>query len=193
MKDACLTGLAIAALFTAGCASAPRIVSLDQVGPNPSAVPMNGQDGFLEVYSAREGVLVNVNGEVFAWNSDFGRNEFLHGTAHTDYSIYGADGRLVERVRNSAGMNDSNPAMVRLAPGVYRVEAESEDYNDVTLPVVMPVSIRPGMRTAVHLDGQWNPGARARDYELVRLPDGRFVGWRSRDARNANFASENGS
>ena len=134
----------------------------------------------MRVYSARERILIDVNAEEFVWNSDFGKNKFLHETAHTSYSIYAPDGRFLQRVRNTTGMNDANPALVKLSPGVYRVQADAEDYNDVTLTVMVPVCIKPGLTTSVHLDGNWNPPAAIRRSggKVVRLPNGDVVGWR---------------
>ena len=93
---------------------------------------------------------------------------------------YAPDGRLLHRVRNATGIDDANPTLVKLSPGVYRIQADAEDYNDVTLTVMIPVCIKPGQRTAVRLDGNWKaPVAIKRDGgQSVRLPNGNIVGWR---------------
>ena len=64
---------------------------------------------------------------------------------------------MLEQVRNANGMNDADPTMVKLSPGVYKVEAKAKDYDDVNWTVMVPVLIKPGLTTTVHLDGNWNP------------------------------------
>ena len=71
------------------------------------------------------------------WNNDFGRNEFLYEPAHTDYTIYTQDGKFLERVCNSKGLDDPQPALVPLPPGAYRVKAKARDFGMVTIPVVI--------------------------------------------------------
>jgi len=163
-----------------GCAAATQVAMLDEVGPRPTLVPQRSGDGYLQVYTARERAPIDVNAEEFFWNNDFGRNAFLHTAAHTSYSIYAPDGRLLERVRNTTGMNDANPTLVKLPLGVYRVEAKAEDYEDVTVTVMVPVRIEPGLTTRVHLDGQWNTpmATKGSGNRIVRLPNGDPVGWR---------------
>ena len=56
------------------------------------------------------------------WNNDFGKNEFLHWTAHTRYTLYSPDGHLLQQVRNTTGMNGANPTVVKLSPGIYRLK-----------------------------------------------------------------------
>jgi hypothetical protein len=179
MKNTTYAALLTATLLgAAGCATGPRLTQLDQVGPGPVPAVQTPGGGFLQIFSARETAPRDLNLEEFAWNNDFGRNEFLHGAAHTRYTIYDADGRLLQRVPNAEGMHDAHPALVRLSPGLYRVEAESEDYNNVTLAVSVPVYVKAGVTTTVHLDGQWKPPGPVQGDEVVRLPNGRIVGWR---------------
>jgi hypothetical protein len=114
------------------------------------------------------------------------------GTAQGSYSLYAPDGRLLQRVRNGTGMNDADPTSVALSPGDYRVEAESEDDYDVTSTVTVPVCVAPGRTTTVHLDGNWNPPASANANQLVRLPNGCFVGWHCPGAEENKYAYEPG-
>ena len=180
MKITRLSTLTPLLVCLVGCATASRVTMLEEVGPRPALAAQHSGEGYLRVYSAREKAPTNVYADEFFWNNDFGKNEFLHYTAHTSYSIYAPDGRLLQRVRNATGMDDANPTLVKLSPGVYRVKADAEDYNDVTSTVMVPVCIKPGLRTTVHLDGNWNaPTAMKRDGgQIVRLPNGNIVGWR---------------
>lgn len=180
MKTTCIALLTPLMVCLVGCATAPRVTMLEQVGPGPALAAQHSSEGYLQVYSAREKALIDLTGEEFIWNNDFGWNEFLHAAAHTGYSIYAPDGHLLQRVRNTTGMNDANPTLVKLSPGVYRVEAEAEDYNDITLSVTVPVCIKPGLTTSVHLDDNWNPPAAMTKEgdQIVRLPNGNIVGWR---------------
>jgi hypothetical protein len=181
-----MTGSLLGAMV---CGAAPKVTPLKQVGPDPGQMAHSSSDGFLQVYTARERAPIDVNAETFFCNNDFGRNEFLYGKAHTAYSIYDADGRLVQRVRNSTGMNDSNPTRIGLSPGVYRIDAEAADYGNITLTVTVPVCVEPGFTTALHLDGTWKPISPAIDSEMVRLPNGRIVGYSCPGSDNAKFAS----
>jgi hypothetical protein len=163
-------------LVISGCASAPRVASLPPLGPRPGQ--QNGQgDGFLEVFSARLSALVDPNAQEFFWNNDFGKNDFLHELAHTDYNVYSEAGQLIERVHNANGSNDPNPALVRLQPGSYRIEAQAEDYDAVTFTALIPVVIRPGATTLAYLDQKSAPVEHNRAAGVVRLPNGRMAGW----------------
>jgi hypothetical protein len=137
-------------------------------------------DGFLQVYSARERVVTDLNAEEFFWNNDFGKNEFLHRPAHTDYDIYGDGGKLIQHVSNARDINDPDPALVPLPPGTYKVQAKAEDYGGTTFTAVIPVVIQGGTTTAAHLDEEpWKPAGHYAKGDMVRLPDGRIVGWQA--------------
>jgi hypothetical protein len=178
MKRKYLQFLLPVLIGAAGCATQAPVSVLKRVGPEPGQVARNSAMGFLQVYSARERVPTDVNAEEFFWDNDSGRNEFLHYVAHTSYILYGPDGRQLPRVSNATGMNDPSPALVKLSPGVYMVEALAEDYDEVTLRVKVPVRIEPGLSTVVHLDGNWNPAISSKEGdEMVWLPNGHIVGW----------------
>ena len=180
MKDKYFKLLMPVLICTAGCATETRVTRLEQIGPDPALTSPNAGAGFLQVFSARERVPIDVNAEEFFENNDYGKNEFLHYPAHTSYTIHAPDGHLLQRVRNATEMNDASPTIVALAPGFYELKAVAEDYSYVTLPVTIPVHIEPGLTTAVHLDGGWNPAIfRKQDNEMVCLPNGHVVGWRS--------------
>ena len=163
-------------LAITGCASAPRVAVLPALGPRPG-LPAGQGDGFLEVFSARRPAVVDPNAQEFFWNNDFGRNDFLHLPAHTDYSVYSEAGELVERVQNATDSNDPNPTLVRLRPGSYRIEAQAEDYDAVIFTALVPVVIRPGATTMAYLDQKSAPLAHKQAAGVVRLPNGRMAGW----------------
>jgi len=188
MKNTCATILVVALLGTVGCASSSRVARLSGVGPAPSATTQNETVGFLQVYSARERLPINVNGEEFFWNNDYGRNDFLYGTAHTAYTVLNHDGQLLVQVPNATGMNDAKPTLVNLAPGDYLVKAEAADYDGVTSAVMVPVCVVAGQTTVVHLDGQWAGHRTGAGHDLVRLANGSAVGWHCAGAEAATFA-----
>lgn len=165
-------------LVLAGCSSVPRVALLSPLGPAPGEKAGPGQEGILQVYSARMRNAVEPNAEEFFWNNDFGRNDFLYGPAYTDYMICDADGKFLQFVRNASDTSDSQPTRVTLRPGTYRVQAEAEDYNGITFTAIAPVVIAPGETTVAHLDAGWIPRGRYADADLVRLPNGRIAGWR---------------
>jgi len=178
MNSKYLKFLAPILICAAGCVTDTRATRLEQVGPDPALTAQQSGPGSLQVYSARERVPIDINAEEFFWNNDYGRNEFLHRLAHTGYVLYAPDGRLIQRVRNWTDMNDPVPATLKLPPGIYQVAATAEEYDDVTLPVMIPVRIESGLTTTVRLDGG-SAGALKKSVEVVRLPNGRIVGWRS--------------
>lgn len=170
-----------ALVWLAGCASAPtRIAVVQPVGPAPAGSTGASSDGQLQVYSAREKAPLDLNAQEYFWNTDFGRNDFLYEPAHSGYSLFTADGNLLNRVRNARGWSDGKPAMVTLAPGVYRIEAEVETDNGALVTAEVPVVVKPGQTTIVRLDRDWKPSAKQVErHELVQAYDGRFIGWRT--------------
>jgi hypothetical protein len=72
---------------------------------------------------------------------------------------------------------DEAPQIVRLPFGYFQVRAEAEGFGWVTVPVV----IRAEEETVVRLDGTWTDTPSANGREIVRLPNGRLVGWRAHD------------
>jgi hypothetical protein len=177
MKNMHIKIFALALLGAAGCAAPSQQARLAGVGPGPAEITQNADEGFLQVYSARERVPININGEEFVWNNDFGRNEFLYGAAHTSYALYDQSGRLLQHVSNSTGMNDAHPTLLGLSPGAYQIKAEAADYDGVISTVTVPVCIEPGLTTLVHLDGKWNPSLTDTRSQWVRLANGSVVGW----------------
>src|SRR5512133_3146239 len=101
MKHLSWITLTSTVIWLTGCASTPKISVLTPLGPAPNEHADPGNKGFLQVYSARQRAVVDPNAEEFFWNNDFGRNDFLWQSAHTDYRIYTSDGALFKRVRNA--------------------------------------------------------------------------------------------
>lgn len=168
----------ITLISLAGCAGPGSVVQLQPVGPVPNSVASASAEGCLQVYTARERAPVDANATEFFWNGDFGQNQFLHGMAHSPYTVCTVEGKVLRRVPNTTGMNDPQPTRLTLAPGDYQVRAEAERYNDVTIPVVVPVRIEGGKTTVVHLDGRWESQPPPAPEKSVRLPDGQIVGWK---------------
>jgi hypothetical protein len=168
--------------------AAPQVIELNQVGPDPALAAQHSSDGLLQVYTARERAPIDINAEVFFCNNDFGKNEFLLGTSRTAYAIYDQENHLVRRVRNTTGLNDPNPTLVQLSPGVYRIKAEAADSGNVTLTVMVPVCVQAGLTTALHLDGNCSP-ASIEGNEPVRLPNGSFVGWHCPGVESPKYAA----
>lgn len=188
MKKTCAKILILALLGTAGCVSSPSVSRLPGVGPAPSLAPASGSVGFLQVYSARERVPININGEEFYWNGDYGRNDFLYRDAHTAYSLYSPTGQLLVQIPNAKGMNDADPTLLKLTPGDYQVKAEAADDNGAISTVMVPVCVQAGLTTLVHLDGQWSVRTTGADDRWVRLANGSVVGWHCSDSEGTALA-----
>ncbi len=151
--------------FLVSCAS--EHVALSPVGPNPEAKGPPGNTGYLQVFSEREPLVEG---------SYDGSNGIIYH--HTDYNIYDTHGRHLEHVGNAAGHFDSAPRLVPLPAGEYVVRARGKDYLFVQLPVV----IKGGRVTRVHLDDRWSPNKSTAKNQLVTAPNGTPVGWRANPA-----------
>ncbi len=178
-------------LGAAGCASAPRMAVLEPIGPAPGAGGRVHNEGWLQVHTARERAVTDLNGEEFFWNNDFGQNQFLYRPVHTRYDIYCPDGQFVRSVRNARDSNDPEPTRVALPPGAYRIQARAEDYNGVTCDVTVPVVIEGGATTVAYLDQKdWAPTPEHAAQDIVRLPNGRGVGWLASPAALASHPAQ---
>ena len=167
-------------VWVVGCASAHKVVVQDTVGPCHRVATTGATEGSLLVYSARERAPLSIQTEVFFWNADFGKNEFLYGTAPSDYTILDSDGRVVARVRNGQDASGKLPEHVRLAPGHYTIEAEAERSGGLTMTLVVPLVVEPGQITAVHLEPASRTAGETTDLShVVRLADGRIIGCRA--------------
>jgi hypothetical protein len=176
MKHVGSIGVSTAVICLVGCATSAPLTVSGPVGPAPAEHANASGGSALQVYSARSRAPVDVNMEEFFWNNDFGKNEFLYEPAHTDYTVYTQDGKVLEHVRNARYPNDSQPAVVPLPPGNYKVKARARGFGLVTIPVV----IEPGKLTRVNLQRGENPVVKsvARS-DAVLLGGYRIVGWRA--------------
>ena len=161
----CLT-IGVAPLLAA-CANPSQPLTTEPVGPVPSINSQSTREsasvGYLRVYTARE--------EVGDGYHDF--------RPYADYTILSSDGRVFRKVVNSVAYQSVGPANVELPTGTYTVVGEGEFYSSVQIPLV----IKSGQVTLVHLDGGWTrPVANARARDLVKLPNGEVVGWRAATA-----------
>lgn len=152
-----ILGAAAVSIFS-GCSSAP--VALGPVGPDPMGFQTGAGAGQLEVFSALSG-----HGE--------GNNPTWY--RHTDYEICNRQGQRVEHVHNSLGHYSQRPVVVTLSAGEYIVKARAKGALRANVPVV----IKPGELTSVHLDGAWQPTTSASESQLVTGPAGYPVGWRA--------------
>jgi hypothetical protein len=157
VKNIALIGVAIIPLL-AGCALTP--VTLDSVGPAPVKTAAYVPMGWLRVYTATDA-------------HEIGDNTYYY--THTGYRIYNENGQLWKYILNHTGDMDESVANVQIPEGNYRISAQSEAYNLVS----MQITIEAGKTTDVHLETTWKAPVGASTNELVYLPDGYPVGWKS--------------
>jgi hypothetical protein len=142
--------------FFVGCASHPVVTS--PVGPEPIERSALNANGYLQVFSETED---HVAGDGPPYR------------LHTGYAILDRSGKQVKYVQNHVGEMDEMPTLVDIPAGSYRVVAQSASYGRVTVPVV----IREGKATLVHLDREGKVPLTVPESDVVRLPDGEIVGW----------------
>ncbi len=176
MKYLSASVLGTAMIFLAGCATSSTLTVTNPVGPAPTEHANTAGACSLEVYSARVRAPIDPNKEEFLWNNDFGRNDFLYEPAHTDYTIYTQDGKVFQHVKNARNYEDSQPAVVNLPPGTYRIHTRARDFGWVNVPVV----IEPGKLTVVDVQREPNPVEESVDRgDAVVLGGERIIGWRA--------------
>src|SRR5437870_545117 len=163
MKHAFTYSLEALAVFIAACVAPRPIAVVTPVGPAPFERARETPEGELTVYSS--------------W--DIGMSADSEGTSHhSGYRIYSAYGKQLKYVNNWVGTFIEDPAVVSLPPGRYGVLARAAASGMVTVPV----AIEAGKTTSVHLDGsRLANGRQTSESDLVRLPDGRIVGWRAKE------------
>jgi len=142
----------------AACALMSKPVTLAPVGPDPYGRPTSGPMGFLEVYTT-----------VKCYPYD---RQWYY--AHTAYGVYGPDDKRVKSVGNDVYMYVVEPEVVDLPPGWYSIVG----WADGNILVRVPVLIEAGRLTQVNLETKGKasftgPGTN----NLVRMDDGRIVGW----------------
>jgi hypothetical protein len=154
-RGAATLGLVAACVTLTGCATRAPLAILPP--ESYSASSSSGADGIgeLVVYTA-----------TFAATLEEGEYP-----AHTDYIVGTASDRLIEHVTNRTGSFDKRPATVNLASGEYHVRAQYDRGGFV----IIPVAVRAGTTTTIHLDGLLMPAGTPAD--PIRLPNGSPVGW----------------
>ena len=178
----CMISIAAASslVWLAGCASAPNLAINSPVGPGPSGPEKASPLGCLEVYSARQKEPLAWNFRQWQWEYDMGDNALEYSLAHTGYIIRTENDKVLKYVYNARNPTDPKPTLVRLPPGHYKVEAQADEPGGQAATAVLPVVIKPGKTTVVHLTGHWKPPVHFSDSDVVRLPDGQIVGWLAR-------------
>ncbi|HVU08843.1 MAG TPA: hypothetical protein VHG89_09905 [Verrucomicrobiae bacterium] len=158
----CLGATALPLL--AGCASKP--LSLSPVGPGPVSHTAYGAQGYLQVFSDTETRVVGDGPPYYI---------------HTGYSIHDESGKIIKFVENHIGDMDESPSIVSIPAGKYNIVAQSSSYGRVAIPVL----IREGQTTCIHLDRSWKPSSNSSTNELVYLPDGEAIGWSGSIAKSS--------
>ena len=163
MKWLIPANLVLAVALAVGCVSQHRGLVLDPIGPPDSQSAGVGSNGTLVVFSASDP------------HADF--NDLPYLRHYTDYKITYRDGKHVQTVHNESAPLSEGPRKVQLPVGAYSVVARANGYGVVTVPVI----IRPGQVTTVHLEGgsSWQGRSLLGQSNPVRLPDGEIAGWRA--------------
>jgi hypothetical protein len=146
-----------AMLAEMGCSSTHNLAVTEPVGPGRSEA---ARSGALQVYTATE---------------EHADGDNTYYRPHKEYLVYTKKGQKVKFVLNHVGTMDETPSIVYLASGSYDVLAEAEGYGRVRIPVV----IKANRTTVVHLERGWKAPENAQASDLVRMPDGQPIGWRS--------------
>jgi hypothetical protein len=147
-------------LLLSSCATSQPTVS-STVGPKSLAAHSYSGKGYLMVYSETDEIHVG---------------DGIPYYIHTSYNIQTPDARTVKWVPNHVGDMDEAPQLVSLPSGNYQIVAESADYGQVRIPVL----IQAGHTTKIHMEGKgsWKPQKPAvANAGLVRFPDGEPIGW----------------
>ncbi|HTS16133.1 MAG TPA: hypothetical protein VMP11_01020 [Verrucomicrobiae bacterium] len=165
-----------AALTLAGCTFLGTTAVLSPVGPAPTESLAANGNGSLQVYSAHAPTGPDVIDREWVWNNDW-TTELLFSPARSDYALYNDQGTLIQWVRNARNQYDPIPTRVSLPPGQYEIEADA-DGDGGTFPVRVPVVIKSGLTTQVHLGDGWQPN-HTDTQDMVRLPNGDIAGWRA--------------
>jgi hypothetical protein len=152
-------------LILSGCATDKTNLTLETVGPAPTATPRANQaTGTLIVYSA------------IKRNADFDTSN-PYRPEHSDYQILNADHSPLRRIHNVSTTVSEDVVPVELSPGKYVIEARANGYGYLDVPVMIVA----GEDTVLHLEGAgfWPNESGFNATNSVRLPDGQIVGWKS--------------
>lgn len=155
-----------AGAILSGCATGNGLV-LGTVGPpisQPTKASSTSTNGSLTVYSA------------FRRNADFNARDPFR-PEYSDYEIFSATGRLLQRVHNNSGTIFQDAVSLELPPGKYAVRARANGYGLVTVPVIVEAR----RDSVLHLEGGgcWPDEPVFNQTNAVRLPDGLVIGWKA--------------
>lgn len=154
-----ISGTMLAAAMLTGCATSNTSLNLAPVGPDTAGNSLV-TSGQLIVRTATE---PHNDGNIVY-------------SPHTGYAIYDATGKKVQFVQNRVGATDGTPMLVTLPRGEYTIEAQSEGYGRVRVPIV----IEGGRLTRVYLERNGMPKADIpKQRELVTFPNGTVIGVRA--------------
>ena len=93
--------------------------------------------------------------------------------AHSSYTIYDRDGKILQHVNNRSGSFYRSLVAVSLPTGTYKVKGRATNNGWVMVSVV----IEDGRTTILDLDGSTLPQRKPqRGDHWVRLPDGQVIG-----------------
>jgi hypothetical protein len=107
MKVIVASWMAVAGIDLPGCATDQSGLALDTVGPVPAqTAAANPANGTLMVYSADDA------------NADFNSRD-PYRPEYSDFKIYAAADKLLQRVHNDSGTILQDPAFVELPTGRY--------------------------------------------------------------------------
>lgn len=157
-----------AAILLAGCAISTRSnLVLDTVGPPMSQPTMSSSPsatGSLLVFSA------------FRSNADFNARD-PYRQEYSDYEIFTADGKRLQRVHNNSGTILQEAVSVTLPVGKYQVMARANGFGFVIVPVIIVAH----QSTILHLEGGgfWPAESVFNQTNAVRLPNGLIIGWKA--------------
>ncbi|HEY8966301.1 MAG TPA: hypothetical protein VIM58_07655 [Candidatus Methylacidiphilales bacterium] len=137
---------------------------LPAVGPMPPGAQKAEHVGYLRVYT--DTTQYN-DGDIYYY-------------PHTPYTVYRTDGSVAAHVDNHTTNSDEHVETVSLPAGTYRVKALSEFDGPVTVPVI----IKTGHTTAVHLEkGRESDNEDIDPSRAVVAASGQVIGWRAENAK----------
>jgi hypothetical protein len=165
-------------MSTPDCATNGPAAAEPNADSAPSAAPAPDVAG--EPKAAAPASSSSRNGDLVVYSATYSPTlEQSEYPAHTNYTIATVHDQVIEHVTNATGSFNSRPARVSLPAGEYHVRAQYNGGRFVSFPVV----IEPDKTTVVDLDGEAISQGRAAR-EMVRLPDGRVVGWSAKSSRS---------
>ena len=146
------------AVGISGCAAHSSSATIPQLGLIGPAVP-------VQLAPTHEGSLVVLTDYLPVPAIDLDTHQ------RADYRILRSDGTVFRRVSNAG-----SPAQVALPEGNYLIDAVVAPYGSMRIPV----RVAADRTTQICLTGEWDAAfKRVPADALVKLPDGRVVGWRS--------------